>query len=312
LLLDVLVEQAVNRDAAGVQNAGLVRIYRRQAAGWVLEQTVASSAPAVHQHFGAAVALDGDTLVVGAPYGFMGFLAPSGLAQAGFVEVFKRQAGVWVRQQRLVGSNSRERDGFGTSCALQSDQLLVGVLVETPSLYHFRDVAGSWQEVSAFGSTIVFQVGLNDGLATASHSSGLTIWSLGIANASNYCSATPNSTGLAGTLSATGCDSLSGNDFTLEASSLPVGEPGLFLFGSTQAQTPLGQGTLCVGAPFYRLPLGIVQPDGTLRAQVDFGSAPGTNVMAGVRWYFQAYYRDRAAAPGAINLTDGYAVELIP
>jgi hypothetical protein len=47
--------------------------------------------------FGASVAIDGDTLVVGAPY-----FAAAGV-QPGTASIYSRAGGTWVLQQTLVG-----------------------------------------------------------------------------------------------------------------------------------------------------------------------------------------------------------------
>jgi hypothetical protein len=69
----------------------------------------------------------------------------------------------------------------------------------------------------------------------------------------NYCPSTPNSTGNPALIWYTGSTSIAANDFTLTTSQCPPGTFGIFLMGHNQGSSPLGNGTLCIGAPFYRI-----------------------------------------------------------
>ena len=136
-------------------------------------------------------------------------------------------------------------------------------------------------------------------------------WAMGIEEAASYCTSTPNSTGAAAVIGAEGCDSIVGNQLTLQARSLPPGELGFFLFGANPTQVPLGGGFRCVAAPLYRLAPSRADGMGTLTTAVDFRRPPAANVMAGT-WHFQAYYRDTAGGGSGFNLSDGLAIELAP
>ncbi len=68
------------------------------------------------------------------------------------------------------------------------------------------------------------------------------------AYALNYCSSTPNSTGQAAHLQASGPLQLSSKLLLeLRAYDLPVGEIAWFVMGREEAAVPFGNGTLCVG-----------------------------------------------------------------
>lgn len=70
--------------------------------------------------FGTAVAVAGDTLVVGAPW------EQSSAANSGAVYVFVRSGTTWTQQAYLKASNTGADDKFGTAVALTSDTLVVG------------------------------------------------------------------------------------------------------------------------------------------------------------------------------------------
>jgi hypothetical protein len=71
--------------------------------------------------FGTALALAGDTLIVGVPND-----NPNGLNNSGSAYVFTRVDGVWTYHQRLNADDSASGHLFGFSVALHGDTLIVG------------------------------------------------------------------------------------------------------------------------------------------------------------------------------------------
>jgi hypothetical protein len=81
--------------------------------------------------FGQAVALDGETLAVGAvdpscATGVNGNQTDRGCAGAGAVYVFTRTGATWSQQAYLKASNTQASDSFGFSVSLSGDTLAVG------------------------------------------------------------------------------------------------------------------------------------------------------------------------------------------
>lgn len=82
--------------------------------------------------FGLAVAISGDTLVVGAPgedssaQGINGDQSGNAGSNSGAAYVFVRNAGTWVQQAYLKASNTGQNDGFGSAVAISGDTILVG------------------------------------------------------------------------------------------------------------------------------------------------------------------------------------------
>ncbi|MCP3918738.1 MAG: M23 family metallopeptidase [bacterium] len=136
-------------------------------------------------------------------------------------------------------------------------------------------------------------------------------------NGTAYCSpATPNSTSMAGTILASGCQVVSHNDFTLTADQLPPSEFGHFLAGQTQGfnNPPGSQGIICLSGNIGRFnsPSQIIQgPTGSI--QVDLTSIPVNPpiaVLPGDTWHFQCWFRDNN--PGQTsNFTDAVSVTFL-
>jgi len=133
----------------------------------------------------------------------------------------------------------------------------------------------------------------------------------------NYCSATPNSTGVPGSISAQGNPVAAANDFTLVASQLPPGQFGIFVTSRFQGFTPnVGSGNLCLDGPIGRFqqPSQILQADasGVFSLAIDTGGIPQGNVLvpiaSGDSWSFQAWHRDTTATGPTSNLTNGLEV----
>ncbi|MGQ0553578.1 MAG: FG-GAP repeat protein [Planctomycetota bacterium] len=82
--------------------------------------------------FGAAIAVSGDTMIVGAPAEDSaattvdGNQSDNSALSAGAVYVFVRSAGVWSQQAYLKASNAGSFDEFGRSVAICGDTIIVG------------------------------------------------------------------------------------------------------------------------------------------------------------------------------------------
>lgn len=126
----------------------------------------------------------------------------------------------------------------------------------------------------------------------------------------NFCTAVPNSTGLAARISQTGSRSIQANTFALNCKQLPPNSNALFYFGSAQTSVPFGNGIRCVGGGLVRLnPPVTADAMGNAVRSVDLASAPVLGVITpGSTAYFQCWYRDPAAGGAAFNLSDGLSV----
>ncbi|MCP3917101.1 MAG: VCBS repeat-containing protein [bacterium] len=131
-----------------------------------------------------------------------------------------------------------------------------------------------------------------------------------------YCPNVPNSTGLSGSIAATGSLDVSANDLTLSAGNLPQNQFGYFLTSLTPGFVALpggAQGNLCLGGQIGRF-VGQVQnsgSEGAFSISVDLTAIPVSPVAAvqpGDIWFYQAWFRD--LNPGVTsNFTDGLTLQ---
>lgn len=115
-------------------DVGAAYVYTRLAAGWALDSKLQARDAAASDFFGRAVALAGDTALIGAMYADP--VTPAGVAtDGGAAYIFSRADGRFTQQQRLVADDVATRDLFGFSVALapSGDQALIGAyLADVP------------------------------------------------------------------------------------------------------------------------------------------------------------------------------------
>jgi len=123
-------------------NSGAVYVFTRSGEVWSQQAYVKASNTGVNDRFGSSVALDGDTLAVGAVSedsdgtGVNGggqASDPSAFFSAGAVYVFTRSGEVWSQQAYVKASNTGASDQFGWSLALNGDTLAVAAQGEDGS-----------------------------------------------------------------------------------------------------------------------------------------------------------------------------------
>lgn len=92
-----------------------------------------------NQNFGWSVAIDGDTIVIGAPFenssatGVNGNQANNGAPDSGAAYVFVREGMNWVQQAYLKASNTSANDLFGWRVAISGRTVVVGAVFEDSS-----------------------------------------------------------------------------------------------------------------------------------------------------------------------------------
>jgi hypothetical protein len=122
----------------------------------------------------------------------------------------------------------------------------------------------------------------------------------------NYCDALPNSTGNASVMGAVGSQSILANDTVLYSTGSPMNSFGIFFYSPTNGHLPVGDGLICLGGPFFRLPA--LQADATGRAvlplDLTMPPKPGGQITSGTVWHFQWWYRDSPGGPSGYNFSD--------
>ncbi|MDO8847066.1 MAG: hypothetical protein Q7W51_01580 [Coriobacteriia bacterium] len=110
------------------------------------EDIIYAQTPVTDERFGSAVAIDGDTLVVGVPE----YDTLAGPQNVGRVDVFVRSGTDWVKQTSLYASAPGDGDKFGTSVAISGDRIVVGAPFyygshgESGAAYVFTRTGTAW------------------------------------------------------------------------------------------------------------------------------------------------------------------------
>ena len=187
-------------NAAGL--AGAAYVFVRSGGVWSQQAYLKASNAQVNDRFGYAVAVSGDTIVVGAiqedspATGVNGGQGDDlvGAAQSGAAYVFTRSGTTWSQQAYLKASNTDVDDTFGHAVAVSGDTIVVGAPSEDGSddgseadsgaAYVFTRVGATWSgpvhlkasdpdlgdrfgsSVAVSGDTIVVGAYFEDGGAT--------------------------------------------------------------------------------------------------------------------------------------------------
>jgi len=148
------------------EGSGSVYVYTRSAGVWTLQQRVAPVDIAPADNFGFSVALDGDTLVVGAN------LDDTSVVDSGSAYVFTRTAGTWSQQQRLTSTDLEANDQFGAAVAVSGDRVIVGAPKDSNG---FGIQAGGAYVFARSGSTWTQQAKLSQQTGAPSDEFGTSV-----------------------------------------------------------------------------------------------------------------------------------------
>jgi hypothetical protein len=111
---DTLVAGAVGDEDHGI-GSGSAYVFVRSGGAWTQQAKLTAADAADNHHFGASVAVNGDTAVVGADGG-----------GSGSAYVFVHGGGAWTQQAKLVPADGAGGDGFGCSLAVSGNTLVIG------------------------------------------------------------------------------------------------------------------------------------------------------------------------------------------
>lgn len=152
----------------GSGNARAVYVFERVSGVWSLRQTLTGTDLFVPIfQFGASIAIDGDTAIIGA------YLGPNQSGtRTGAAYVFTRDvSGTWSQKAKLVADDGENSDWFGYSIALDGDSAIIGALLDDSrkgAAYVFvRSAPGVWSQQAKLIA--------NDGIADDDFSNSVSI-----------------------------------------------------------------------------------------------------------------------------------------
>jgi hypothetical protein len=129
----------------GLTGGGSAVVFERVGAAWSQTAVLIPADPKVDMRFGESVAIDGDTILVGALH------ADSTLVSTGAAYVFARNGASWTPQAKLSALDARPGDAFGRAVALSGDRAVVTAnrdddlgLTDCGSAYVFDRSGASW------------------------------------------------------------------------------------------------------------------------------------------------------------------------
>ncbi len=162
-------------DDNSVSESGAVYVFVRRGDEWVQEAYLKASNPDPGDWFGRRIALDGDTLVVGAYGEDSGGSDPSAnsVTDAGAAYVFERRDGQWLQEAYLKSRDPSPTAWFGRRVAVAGDRIAIGAYGDdragqnTGSVAVFERADREWKEAAElfaspvgsgaqFGSSVAF------------------------------------------------------------------------------------------------------------------------------------------------------------
>jgi hypothetical protein len=144
---DALVIGAPLKDIQA-PSSGAAYVFERSAGRWQQTARLVLSNPSNYAYFGWSVAVEGETIVIGARGGD-GIVPDSGAAF-----VFQRTGGIWSEIAKLSADDGVGGDYFGESLAISGSTVVVGASrddgagTDSGSVYLFREVNGTWQQIA--------------------------------------------------------------------------------------------------------------------------------------------------------------------
>ena len=122
---DTIVVGAVLDDGNGI-NAGAAYVFTKSSSGWQQAAKLTTSHRVAGVNFGHDVAMDGDTIVVGA------ILDHGAGSRTGSAYVFTKSANGWQQTAKLTASDGKAHHSFGHSVAIDGPTVVVGAIFDYP------------------------------------------------------------------------------------------------------------------------------------------------------------------------------------
>lgn len=155
-------------DDTAVFESGSVYVFVRGGTTWTEQARLAPLLPMVADRFGGGLALEGDTLAIGA------FNDDAGQSNSGAVYVFTRSSNVWTQVQKLKPADPNANQYFGETIDLQGSRLAISARGDdhagynTGAAYVFELAGANWVQQAKllssapvatdnFGSSLAFE-----------------------------------------------------------------------------------------------------------------------------------------------------------
>lgn len=132
-------------DDEGGEDAGAMYVFLKEQSGWIQESKILPDDLAAGDHFGAAIAVDGNLAVVGA-YGKQN--------NRGAAYVFVHDGEEWNRQAILMADDGMDNDYFGSVVSINNGFIIAGAYGKnisgpnTGAAYIFQQTGQSWIQVA--------------------------------------------------------------------------------------------------------------------------------------------------------------------
>ena len=150
---------------------GAAYVFARTGSEWTQVQKLSASAGAAYDSFGNAVAIFGDTILVGSPFD------DEAGSDAGAVYVFRHDGSTWSQQDKLMPTGVEAGNKFGDALSMRGDVALAGspsddeIATSAGAVYLLQQVAGAWVTREKI---VVATSGADDGFGTAVATDGST------------------------------------------------------------------------------------------------------------------------------------------
>lgn len=164
---ETIIASGFGDDVPAGIGAGSAWVFVRSAGAWMLEAHLSAPDGEAQANFGRAVAIDGDTAVIGA------HRDDNGALNAGAAYVFVRSRRTWSLEQKIGADVPEASAQFGGSVDVDCDRVIVGNLRDAPTsppgaAFVFVRSAGVWsmqqqlvtiaaQAADAFGWSVAIE-----------------------------------------------------------------------------------------------------------------------------------------------------------
>lgn len=167
---------AVGDDDDG-QNSGSVYVYKKQFGHWGEHSKLTAENNVEGGGFGYSIAINADTLVIGAPYQIR---EESFVQTSGRVFIYKLEDDAW-NQTSILEAPESDGGRFGFSIAIHNNEILIGSPISvggsTDSVYSFSKHDDIWElnselEIQGFGINPGLSISMSDKWAVVGANSG--------------------------------------------------------------------------------------------------------------------------------------------